>query len=246
MCRGGSLWKVLLQPKGLLRVCTWNAAALFLAGTGRQRKHFMVHKLCRQNDVVLLQETHCTELDFRASFPEICEAFALWASPCSALRSGGLITLVRRSLLQGVTSEWVSLLPGRVGCVQLCRGSDVANIWNTHNFGLVSEVVEAIRFAAEGKVYIHPSVARFFLHNFLHQPASESSTGAIPALTDREREVLTLVASGLTTQEIADRLFLSPHTIHRHRTSLMQKLGLHNRLELLRHCIRHGLIDAET
>lgn len=109
-----------------------------------------------------------------------------------------------------------------------------------------AEVLEAIRFAADGKVYIHPSVARFLLQSFLHQPASVSIADANPALTEREREVLTMVAHGLTTQEIADRLYLSPHTVHRHRTSVMQKLGLHNRLELLRHCIRHGLIDPEN
>jgi DNA-binding NarL/FixJ family response regulator len=65
-------------------------------------------------------------------------------------------------------------------------------------------------------------------------------------LTPREREVLNMVVNGLTTHDIASRLFLSPNTVHRHRNNLMQKLGLHDRLDLLRYCLRRGLIDLES
>lgn len=109
-----------------------------------------------------------------------------------------------------------------------------------------TEVIEAIRCAARGEVYLHPSVTRFLLRNFLNGAPQTDPTDLYHSLTQREREVLTLVAQGLTTQEIADLLFLSPNTVHRHRTSLMQKLGLHNRLELLRYCMRRGLIDPQT
>lgn len=108
-----------------------------------------------------------------------------------------------------------------------------------------AEVIEAIRCAAKGQVYLHPSVTRFLLQSFLNGASPDDPSDPYHTLTDREREVLTLIAHGMTTQEMADRLFLSPNTVHRHRTSLMQKLGLHNRLELLRYCIRRGLIDAQ-
>ncbi len=106
-----------------------------------------------------------------------------------------------------------------------------------------SDVVDAIQSAARGDVYLHPSVARFLLQNFLNRPASDCAVDSYDSLTPREREILTLVANGMMNQEIAEQLVLSPNTVHRHRTSLMQKLGLHNRLDLLRYCIRRGLVD---
>ena len=108
------------------------------------------------------------------------------------------------------------------------------------------EVVDAVLGAVRGQVYLHPSVARFLLHSFLVN--SEQSTAADPyqGLTGRERQVLTLIANGLNNHEIADALVLSPHTVHRHRTNVMQKLGLHDRMDVLRYCIQRGLVDAQA
>lgn len=61
-------------------------------------------------------------------------------------------------------------------------------------------------------------------------------------LTDREREVLQLIVDGLTTQQVADRLSISPHTATRHRANLMQKLGVHNQAELIRCAAQQGLV----
>jgi two-component system response regulator NreC len=105
---------------------------------------------------------------------------------------------------------------------------------------------EAVRSAAKGHVYIHPSVAHFLLRSFVRGGAAEDPSDPYGSLTAREREVLSLIANGLTTQQIAERLFLSPNTVHRHRTALMQKLGLHDRMELLRFCIRRGLVDPQA
>jgi len=109
-----------------------------------------------------------------------------------------------------------------------------------------TEVVEAIQSAARGEVYLHQSVTRFLLQNFLNRPSADDADDPYRSLTPREREILALVGNGLTNQEIGERLVLSPNTVHRHRTSMMQKLGLHNRLELLRYCIRRGLVDPTT
>lgn len=108
-----------------------------------------------------------------------------------------------------------------------------------------SEVLEAIRSACEGNVYVHPSVARFLVRNMFNSKSATPNADSYSALTPREREILSLVASGLSTTEMAERLYLSPNTVHRHRTSLMQKLGLHDRLDLLRYCVRRGLIDPQ-
>jgi DNA-binding NarL/FixJ family response regulator len=108
------------------------------------------------------------------------------------------------------------------------------------------EVVDAIRSAAKGQIYIHPSVAHFLLRSFVRGHAAEDLQDPYASLTAREREILSLIGNGLKTGEMAERLCISPNTVHRHRTALMQKLGLHDRMELLRYCIRRGLVDAQT
>jgi DNA-binding NarL/FixJ family response regulator len=77
------------------------------------------------------------------------------------------------------------------------------------------------------------------------QPAEESPTAGLQILTPRELEVLTLVAEGHTSQEIANRLVLSVKTVQAHRANIMEKLGLHDITHLVRFAIRHGLIPAE-
>ena len=109
-----------------------------------------------------------------------------------------------------------------------------------------SEVVDAVRSTARGEVYLHPSAARFLLQSFLQNGASHVVEDSYMSLTAREREVLSLVANGLSTHDIANRLFLSTNTVHRHRTSLMQKLGLHDRMDVLRYCIQRGLVDPQV
>jgi two-component system response regulator NreC len=109
-----------------------------------------------------------------------------------------------------------------------------------------AEVVEAVRCAARGQVYLHPSVTRFLLQGYLGRNVADDTQDSYQALTPREREVLSMVVNGLTTHDIASRLFLSPNTVHRHRNNLMQKLELHDRLDLLRYCLRRGLIDLES
>jgi DNA-binding NarL/FixJ family response regulator len=70
-----------------------------------------------------------------------------------------------------------------------------------------------------------------------------SAADSYAGLTAREREVLALIGAGLSNAHVATRLALSPHTVHRHRTSMMRKLGLHDRVAVLRYCIRRGLVD---
>lgn len=109
-----------------------------------------------------------------------------------------------------------------------------------------TEVVEAVRGAARGEVYLHPGVARFLLESFVRDQGQNASSDAYDSLSIREREVLSLIANGLSNADIAERLTLSPHTVHRHRGSVMQKLGLHSRLDVLRYCIQRGLVDAQA
>jgi len=75
------------------------------------------------------------------------------------------------------------------------------------------------------------------------QRATAQDRATLDGLTEREREVLTLIAEGLTNQEIAGRLYISIKTVQTHRAHIMEKLNLHDRTELVRYAIRKGLIE---
>jgi len=68
---------------------------------------------------------------------------------------------------------------------------------------------------------------------------------AYGTLTPREQEVMRLLAEGLSTKEVAERLFISPKTVENHRTNIMSKLDLHSTIELIRYAARLGLIDVD-
>ncbi|HKX16931.1 MAG TPA: response regulator transcription factor [bacterium] len=107
-----------------------------------------------------------------------------------------------------------------------------------------AQLLEAVRAAAAGTAYLTPEQAKRMLTEY-RRAGERETEGSGPGLTGREREVLTLIAQGLTGKAIAEQLGLSPNTVERHRTNIMNKLGLHNRAELVRFAIREGLIDRE-
>jgi len=108
-----------------------------------------------------------------------------------------------------------------------------------------TEVLAAIRAVAQGKTYIHPSVAHLLVNQYLSSVEGGKIRDNPDGLTDREREVLRLVAMGYTNKEIADKLSISIHTVHNHRTNLMAKLNLHDRLDLLKYALKKGLVRID-
>ncbi len=110
-----------------------------------------------------------------------------------------------------------------------------------HKAAETSELIEALRIVARGDVFLYPTMARRLVQEFLNQ-SSTSHTGS-PKLTPREKEILKLIAAGYTNKEIAERLVVSPSTVHSHRANLMQKINLYTRHELVRYARRHGLIQ---
>ena len=113
------------------------------------------------------------------------------------------------------------------------------------------ELVQAIRTVAAGNIYLQPALARWLLEDYqrLIQQAPVQPAGAQPCqtpgldtLSERERQVLEMVAQGLNNQQIGERLGLSPKTIARHRERIMQKLNLHSRTELVKFAIQTGLV----
>jgi two-component system response regulator NreC len=105
------------------------------------------------------------------------------------------------------------------------------------------ELLTAIRTAAKGEVYLYPSMAKLLVKDYLAQERSSDSS-VLDGLTDREQEVLRLLAEGAANDEIAAKLVISPKTVARHRENIMQKLQLHSRSELVRYAIRKGIIKA--
>jgi two-component system response regulator NreC len=108
-----------------------------------------------------------------------------------------------------------------------------------------TEVLLAVRSVKAGHTYLHPSVAQMLVSDYLERVRGGGAMDPYESLTDREKEVLHLIAAGYTNREIAERLHLSVNTVHNHRTSIMEKLGLHNRMELLKYAIRKGLVSEE-
>ncbi|NIM02504.1 MAG: response regulator [Acidobacteria bacterium] len=99
----------------------------------------------------------------------------------------------------------------------------------------VQELVEAIRAVMKGHTYLGPGI---------RDKVSRANTG-VSELTNREREVLQLVAEGYTNVEIATRLGVSAKTVSTHRQSVMDKLDIHNVAGLTRYAVRHGLASSE-
>ncbi|GJM42143.1 MAG: DNA-binding response regulator [Ardenticatenaceae bacterium] len=107
------------------------------------------------------------------------------------------------------------------------------------------ELVRAIRTVSRGEVFLHPSLATRLVQSYLGGDAGDSAITLVSDLTPREQEVLILIAEGLTNPEIAEKLVISVKTVDRHRENLMRKLNLHNRIELVKYALRHGLIALE-
>jgi two-component system response regulator NreC len=107
----------------------------------------------------------------------------------------------------------------------------------------VEDLLAAVRSVARGGVYLFPPVAKELLNDYLRRVKSGEDNASYDGLTEREREVLQLIAEGKTAGQIAEGLTISPHTVQSHRDSIMTKLDLHNRAALIRYAIRKGLVE---
>jgi len=107
--------------------------------------------------------------------------------------------------------------------------------------GAKRELLEAIRAVTADQVYLSPCVARMVVE----AAKSNGATPALGLLTERERQVLKLLAQGSTSKAIADRLHLSVKTVGTHRNHIMEKLNIHSIAELTKFAIREGLTSVE-
>jgi two-component system response regulator NreC len=105
-----------------------------------------------------------------------------------------------------------------------------------------AELLAAIHAVHEGGVYIHPSMAKNLVTDYIGRMEPGEDRARFDGLSDRERQVLKLVAEGKTSREVADELVLSVNTVQTHRAHIMAKLNLHNGADIVRYALRKGLI----
>ena len=107
-----------------------------------------------------------------------------------------------------------------------------------------SELTSGIRAVYQGDSFLSPVVAKVFVEDYQRGTPGREKGDPYHQLTDREREVLKLVAEGRTTKEIADLLVVSTKTVEGHKTNLMAKLDIHNKADLVKYAIRKGIITV--
>jgi two-component system, NarL family, response regulator NreC len=105
-----------------------------------------------------------------------------------------------------------------------------------------ADVLNAVRCVSRGETYVCPSLVTQMVNTYVLRNDGRSLDDPYESLTDREREVLLLAAVGHTNREIAQTLHLSEQTIHNYRANIMEKLGFHDRVELLKFALRRGVI----
>ncbi|HLF00841.1 MAG TPA: response regulator transcription factor, partial [Anaerolineales bacterium] len=105
------------------------------------------------------------------------------------------------------------------------------------------ELISAVRAVLRGEMYVHSSLTKTLLEDILPTPDVQPLDDPWDSLTEREQEVLTLVALGHTSAETADRLSLSPKTVETYRARGMEKLGLRSRAALVQFAIARGLLS---
>lgn len=107
------------------------------------------------------------------------------------------------------------------------------------------ELARAIHVVVEGKTYLSPAISGVVVDDYLHHLTKTESPG-FKVLTDREREVLQLIAEGNSTKQVALKLHISVKTVETHRRQIMSKLNIHTIAELTKYAIRQGLTSLET
>jgi DNA-binding NarL/FixJ family response regulator len=104
------------------------------------------------------------------------------------------------------------------------------------------DIVDACRKALRGEPFIYPNALRTLMRRYLDAVARGDTPGRGP-LTPREEQIVKLIAEGQSSQAIAELLVISPKTVERHRANILEKLAMHDRVDLTRYAIREGLVE---
>ena len=105
-----------------------------------------------------------------------------------------------------------------------------------------NDILPAVENVAQGRPYFSPMIASTLLDEYVQTMKKHKIQDSYDLLTDREKEVLQLLAEGKSNKDVATLLGLSPYTVESHRTNLMQKLGLHNTAEIVLYAVRKNIV----
>lgn len=108
-------------------------------------------------------------------------------------------------------------------------------------------LIQGMDTVLEGEYFMDSSVSHKVVEKFMQFPKKEAkiTNASYDTLTSREQEIMVLLAEGLSSKEIAEKLFISPKTVDNHRTNILRKLNLHSTIELIRYAARLGIIDVD-
>ena len=108
-------------------------------------------------------------------------------------------------------------------------------------------LLQGLESVVRGDYFLDSSVSHAVVENLMKSPLKEAkiTDADYDTLTPREQEVMRLLAEGLSSKKVAEKLFISPKTVENHRANIMNKLGLHNTIELIRYAAKLGLIDVD-
>lgn len=112
--------------------------------------------------------------------------------------------------------------------------------------GAVEELVSAIRSIHQDKSVLSPTISKTLIDAYLRKMETGKTETPFDLLTDREREVLQLIAEGNTNRDVAKSLFISVKTVEAHRAHIMQKLNIHEIARLVKYAIQKGLVDLNV
>jgi two-component system response regulator NreC len=139
----------------------------------------------------------------------------------------------------------------RIGVIMLSMHADESYILRALDSGAKGyllkdkaddDVERAVRSVATGRPFFSPSIAQALLEDYIRLMRERGLQDSYDLLTEREREVVQLLAEGKSNKEAAAVLRLSPYTVETHRTNLMQKLNLHNTAEIVLYAVRKGIV----
>jgi two-component system response regulator NreC len=107
------------------------------------------------------------------------------------------------------------------------------------------ELITAITSVASGSAYLHPTATKRLMGEYLDRIKNGASSSNFEALSEREKEVVSLIAKGYSNKEIAELLIISVKTVETHKSNLMEKLGFKTRPELVKYAMQKGLLSFE-
>lgn len=207
------------------------------------------HRIVRKGCRALLDEEHDIEVVGEAEDGR--EAVEL----VSQLKPDVLITDLQMPGMQGQEAiRRLKQIDSPVGILVLTMHKETESVLRALRAGAagyvlkdatVSDLVQGIRTVYQGEIFLSPSIATQVVTRLMEGLVDDTNSSPLDLLTDREREILQLLAEGKTRQEVSELLSVSPKTVDSHRANLMSKLELNNEAALVRFAARYGLITLD-